>query len=58
MKCLTHDTATCRPSGAKVSKIQDTASIVGAGFPRPTGWVTQLRIQPVPFSALSIRAIL
>ena len=34
MKCLTHDTATCRPSGAKGTKIQDTASIVGAGLPR------------------------
>ena len=37
---------TCRPSGAKCVTICGVVSIVGARFPRPTGWGTQpLRIQ-------------
>ena len=41
--------STCRPAGAKCSAICGTASIVGAWFPSPTGWVTQpLRVQASP----------
>ena len=41
------------PLGLKAesnSPVTDMSAIVGAGLPRPTGWGTQLRIQPSRFS--------